>query len=278
MFRLGFGNTKTIMDDDFKAGTVITPQDSTSQINDQRPPMPPNPDRRPTPPRPPLAPLADDPFKADPPSLRPQFKSGSGQTGGGKGKKVLLVVIFLVVLAAVAYGVYYWQHQRVNKLASQNDGYSQQIADLQKQVSQLKADNSKKAPPANQNIIKVKELGIQLTVPDSLKDLTYVTKTGSSDGKITIAATFTTRSLLTKDTNCTAARGPIGTISKVTGTYPTNPTESDGTLIKQFSNFYVSYSHSQSSCSAEGNTTANLLQTGQSADLQLAASSVTEIK
>lgn len=210
-------------------------------------------------------PVADDPFKADDASLhlpgRPETSSLPPQQpnkprgSGGKGKTILWVVIVIVLLAACSFGVYTWQHSQVNSQANQVKDQSSQIKNLQSQIDKLKAD-AKKTMPAdmtNTNIIKLPELGVQITVPDSLKDLTYTISTSKlTSGESFTSADLTTKSLLASDPACTTAKGPLGAITKATGTYPSKPTldNAAGQLVKQFDGYYIGNVTPQSACSA----------------------------
>ncbi len=118
---------------------------------------------------------------------------------------------------------------------------------------------------ANQNVVKIPELGIQITVPDSIKDLTYQTTSGTlNDGAHATMARFSTSSLATTDAKCGASSGPLGVLESVSGQYPTNIQQTAlndyGELIKQFPTFYVSYFSQNAACSANATTQATATQ------------------
>ena len=57
-------------------------------------------------------------------------------------------------------------------------------------------------PPANQNVVKIPELGIQMTVPNDIKDLTYQVSTVMlRNGKQATLAMFSTKALTVLDSN-----------------------------------------------------------------------------
>lgn len=288
------------MDEELKSGAVITPETSPSDgsqnidvtISPDTAPTatntPPTADPEPTdnfgtsendvtPPAPaPLPSLADDPFKADIPAP-PSQKPPKTKRAGGMSKPLLILIVVILMLAAAA-GVYFWQHSQVNSAQGKSDGLNQQISNLQKQINDLKKANqqaAQKPATSDQNVIKVTELGIQFTVPDSIKDLTYTVKTNTfGTNQTELTAYFTTASLLAKDKQCSSDDGAVGAISKVTGTYPTKPTpdNTDGPLTKQFSTFYVSYSRGQAACSMD--KTVQALQASQASALQEAVKNV----
>ena len=154
-----------------ESGAVITPQNSSSDSQDQN-----QPDNQPTNQNQGQEPiLKDDPFKPDQPS--PDMPKKPAKSGGGKskGKVVMLIVLVLLLAAAVGYGVYYWQHKQVNDQATTIQAQQKQIDALQAQVKDLEANN-KKLVVVN-NTFKFPEISIQLTLPTSIQDLVYVTST-----------------------------------------------------------------------------------------------------
>ncbi|MEO8785021.1 MAG: hypothetical protein ABI221_01730 [Candidatus Saccharimonadales bacterium] len=267
-----------------QTGAVVTPTAPAAPVPDMMPdpasdPAPafiPTalPTSEPTPQ--PVAPLTEDPFKPDDASMKTPKQPRSS---GGMGKKILWVIIIIVLLAACAFGVYTWQHKQVNSQANQLQSQSSQIQDLQAQVSKLQADAKKAAATTpSLNVIKIPELGIQITVPDSLKDLTYtISNSKLTNGQSFTSADLTTKSLLASDPACTTAKWPLGSITKVTGTYPSKPTNdiAAGQLVKQFTGYYIGNVTPQSSCSA--NKATQDLTISQIAAIKTALSSVTTL-
>jgi outer membrane murein-binding lipoprotein Lpp len=188
-------------------------------------------------------------------------------------KKALIFVLVLVLIGGVGYGVYYWQQQQVKTLNTEVNTLTVQAAGLNKQITtlnaQVKAD-TKTAAVANQNVIKITNLGIQITVPDSIKDLTFTTSSTTESG-------LSTASLTSKNATCSATDMPLGNLNKATGTYPANPTinNAPGALVKQFNGFYIAYSSPQAACSND--TLTNGYQTTQLDVLRAALPTVTQI-
>jgi hypothetical protein len=88
---------------------------------------------------------------------------------------------------------------------------------------------------------------------------------------------LTTKSLLASDPACSANKGPVGAISKVAGTYPAQPTNenSAGSLVKQFSGYYIALGTPQAACS--DNKATNDLNSSQLAALKTAVKTVAPI-
>jgi hypothetical protein len=106
--------------------------------------------------------------------------------------------------------------------------------------------------PAATGNFDIKELGMRLTLPDSLKDLTYSVKDITlPNGKPAKAVYFSTAALTSTDANCSAADAPLGVMQLVPGQYPTGDQDAFfnyGKLLKQFPNAFVTYTSSQGSC------------------------------
>lgn len=176
-----------------------------------------------------------------------------------KGLKITGVIFLaLLLLGASGFGVYTWMQN--TQLKTDLSGRDGKIDDLNKQVTKLTADN-KTASQTQQtdttgNTLKITELGISITLPDAAKDATY-----SYAGKTTSAGvdrstvTLSTKTLTDFDVACSSFGGapPLGTLNKVTGQYPkdANAQTTSGTLIKQFSGYYIVYSSPQSVCSTK---------------------------
>jgi hypothetical protein len=94
------------------------------------------------------------------------------------------------------------------------------------------SDNTKTVEPEPQatvkdrNVVKIPELGIQITVKDTIKDLTYeanVDQTKNKYGQIGAFAYFSTAALTALDAGCGPDDGPLGAISTIQGQYPGDP-------------------------------------------------------
>lgn len=132
----------------------------------------------PTPPKP-----MEDPFKADPAPVT----SGKVKRGG-KGKKVLLFLLILILLGGVGYGVYYWQHQQVDTLAKQNQGLTAEVAALKTEVVNLKEESAAEAevvvPTADELVMASAKVACEATIdPTSKKALVYTQGTSGADKK-----------------------------------------------------------------------------------------------
>ncbi len=84
-------------------------------------------------------------------------------------------------------------------------------------------------------VIKVSEAGFQITVPNSIKDLTYHAVGG--------VVNFSTASITAAIPECAANRGSgaFQTVTRGNGTYQPPSNASNGGLIKQYSGYYLSY-------------------------------------
>ena len=174
-------------------------------------------------------------------------------------KKVLLVILVLLLIGGAGYGAYYYQQQQINNLNGQISTLNSQATNLNKQIStlqsQLKA--ARTTVTTNQNVVKITNLGFQLTVPDSIKDLTFTTTS-------TTNSSLSTTSLTTADPACadSAATSGLGLFTKGTGVYNAKAiVASPPTLVKQFNGFYITYSSPQAACSTKA--AAQTLQTAQ---------------
>lgn len=147
---------------------------------------------------------------------------------------VIILITAVVSLGVAGGGVWYWQDQQAKKqkedsdkkvaeLQKQVDDSKKQIEDSEKELEELKkstsnTSSSSGSSSSNSNTFKVKELGIQFTLPSSISDAYYVMN-GSDD------ANFTTKSLVSlggKD--CEAGSSapsvdPIGSISLKSGEF-----------------------------------------------------------
>ena len=167
------------------------------------------------------------------------------QRGFG-GLAILLVILALV--ATVGAGYYVWQNQnKKDKTAAQ---------------STAQTDQSTPTPPtaqtvADKNVIEIKELGIKITVPDSIKDLTYTYKTSkAADDREMLVAYFSTQKLTNLDDKCSSSvNAPLGAIGKVNGVYIAVGAYDD--LVKQYPSYYLDYGRPQSQCS-DNDTTQQL--------------------
>lgn len=174
---------------------------------------------------------------------------------------IVLVVLILIVFVGGIYGVYAYQQNKIKKLNTQVTSLTSQTSALNTEISNLKNSPSASintSSSSTQTIFKVPELGMSLTVPAALADLTYVTNSAKD------TANLSTTNLSTLDSTCTASAStaPLGSLSKTNGQYPTSSSATT-TLVKQFSTYYISYTKPSSACSnvTQINTLVNSLTT-----------------
>ena len=190
---------------------------------------------------------------------------------GFSGIEILMVVVIVALIGVVGYMVYKNKHQP-NKIVTVTKTV---VTPASKNTTPT---TTTPQTQTNQNIVKFPELGIEITVPDSIKDLTYVTEyqTDSTNGKPITYARLTTKSLEQLDSSCSASDSALGVITKGIGTYPgQNPPTFDnyGDLQKQLTGFFIGYSRSKAACSQTASTL-----TVQSQQTDVLVSSLTTIK
>jgi cytoskeletal protein RodZ len=167
------------------------------------------------------------------------------QSGFSIVEAVLIVAVVGVIGAA---GWFVYQHNRV-KVTSAAQGTTQTTTTQPTQTT------------TGQNVVKIPELGIQIIVPDSIKDLTYKTETVTlRNGNQAILARFSTASLTAANPSCGPSSSVLGTLEKASGQYPTEKEDETnvldyGTLIKQFPTFYISGSIAHAGICPTGSTT-----------------------
>lgn len=145
--------------------------------------------------------------------------------------------------------------------ASSRAALETRIKDLEAQLEIYQPPSKAGMPPeshkATGTAFKLPELGIQLTLPASLSDLSYTTMSGKlQSGQAYTVAYVSTTSLVAMDKACDSA---LGALSKVSGRYPATgatPENSIRSIVEQFPNFYISYQHPQSLCSDDNSVEA----------------------
>lgn len=156
----------------------------------------------------------------------------------------LLVIIIIILICFVGWFIYHTDHK--TKSTATTTATSARSSD-------------KSASPSTTSVVKIPELGIEITVPNSLKDLIYTASSPTTvNGENSIAVGFSTPQLAAADPGCTAAHDPLGNLSKTDGQYPANATDenSSGQLVKQFPTFYIAYNPSQGECASPSNASA----------------------
>lgn len=180
------------------------------------------------------------------------------------------LVVIVVITVLVTGGTLIYRHNR-NKTANSTSSSVN---------ASTTSPTTSSTSSTNQNIKKIPELGIQITVPDSIKDLTYTPGTVTSNGQSMPVADFSTQSLTVMEPACASTNQPstaLGRLAKTNGQYPADASTASGKLVKQFSTYYIiSYNAPQASC-AVNNGSAEKLRESQVADFQAALSSVQQI-
>lgn len=158
-------------------------------------------------------------------------------------KYILVVAVTTVIFGGATY-------YATNRAAvSDKAALEAKVTELESQIEGLKSKST-------DSIFKFSELGIQLTIPESIKDLTYATTSGNiKSGQSYTGADVTTSAIIKLDKSCYSG---LGALSKVSGQYPSSPTpdNSIGPLLKQFPTFYIAYQHPQSLCSNDDSVNA----------------------
>jgi hypothetical protein len=117
---------------------------------------------------------------------------------------------------------------------------------------------SKTSTPST-SVVKIPQLGIEFTVPNAIKDVVYTVNPSRtlSTGQKVQSVTLSTETITKLSANCsdTGSAPPLGTISKTTGKYASDPDVAlnnvSGALVKQFPTYYVSYISPQATCSSD---------------------------
>lgn len=165
-------------------------------------------------------------------------------------KITALITLLIAVIGSITYSVYAWQ---------KNETLSSSVSDKNSQISKLNDELSLLKPglktESKVNTVTIKELGISVTVPDSIKDITYSYKSYKSSGSVRETVKFSTKTLTdtyASTAECTSfgSAPPLGELSKIVGDYPKEPNvdNTPGRLVKQFNGYYVAYSSPQSVC------------------------------
>lgn len=151
-------------------------------------------------------------------------------------------------------------HQ-VNNAGQHNNSADSRPADTPNTPTGTTSGTTNKATPAPHKVENIPELGIQITVPEDIQDLTYQIGTVKLlNGHMATIAKFSTKTLTSLNASCSASFGPLGSLEKVAGDYPSNDKFAMldyGTLVKQFATFYIASGTPNASCA----TTASVAET-----------------
>jgi hypothetical protein len=196
----------------------------------------------------------------------------------------VLLIIFIVLLSGGIFGTLgYFEGigQQVNSTpVVKNNTHSKHInispdTKTTKITSGIKQNKQINIPTpiviqaqvGTNGIIKIPELGIELAVPDSIKDIVYTidnSASGSlSTGQQVTTVILSTQSLSRLFPDC-AVKGSapaLGYLSRVSGQYPKNPDVDLGNvaggLVKQYHTFYIGYNSPQAVCSYNSDNTVS---------------------
>lgn len=157
------------------------------------------------------------------------------------------LIFLVIVLLATAAGL----------VADKQSG--NQSEQLKPNVVQLGTQPSTKDSNPTTTTLELSALGVDMTVPNAIEDLTYAAPNVSGGYGIS------TKTLTNDDAQCiaTGSAPPLGDFFKGTGKYP-GLTAAHGRLAKQFVDFYIAWNSPQAPCSA--NTTVTKLANN---DMQL---------
>lgn len=232
------------------------------------PELTPAPESTPTPTPTPLPPASEP----EPASI-PLTPEETPKKRRSLGKSIALVIVILLAIAGVGYSVYaYMQNTSQQSALSDKDA---QITALNKQISTLKAEATSDTTTTDTsttsgNVIVIRELGISITVPDSIKDLTYsYSPTVNKDALVQFSTkTLTDKYVATGECSSSGTAPPLGALERMSGQAPA--TLMSSMLVKQFSGYYITYSSPQAVCAQS--------QTTVPAELQIFKDSLSTVK
>ena len=155
------------------------------------------------------------------------------------------VLVFVIALGAI-FGVYKWQHDKVVSLTQSVQAADAKAVPLEKQIQTLNNSLISAEPNVanNKNLFRLPSLGIELTIPDELAD---ITSSSNSNGTV---VNMSTQALTQLDPGCTASFGngkALGDFSIVTGDFKNT---ANSILIKQFPNYFIAYTAPPATCSS----------------------------
>jgi hypothetical protein len=189
------------------------------------------------------------------------MKSKFNQDGFG-GLEIMLVLAVLLLVAGIGSYLYTKHHRlAVNTLkvaTSPTSAAPGTAVAGSTSPGGIPASAGQKAgtpSPTTTTVIKISTEGFQITVPDSLKDLTYHITAGAND---TDTITFSTAKLTAAVPACAADQknGAFDIITRGQGAYPTPANPSSGALLKQYPGVYIAYTLPNAPC-AKGLSTEN---------------------
>lgn len=164
---------------------------------------------------------------------------------GLAGLGVLLIIVILAILSFVGWFIYHSSHKTKANL-DKTVSVSSQQADTKtvKKVAPVPAPT----PTPTVKTFTFKEYGVKITLPDSLKDLSYMPKIIDNGDGTKATDLFLNYASLAKDIDaCNTTKGSDGNfaaLNKSSGQFPADQAYAQvGGLLKQFATFYISASY-----------------------------------
>ena len=206
---------------------------------------------------------------------------------GFSGLELLLIVAVVLVVAGIGSYVYSKHHGSGGSLFGSNKTATPVVYNGSANSSapngipagaggsagsSASGSSSSSSSSTNQTVIQVAAAGFQISVPDSIKDLTYHVSTSGT----TSTVTFSTSSLTAAIPACsaTSSNGAFDTVVRGPGTYQANPS---GGLLKQFNGYYLAYVLPKGPCAKNLSPQNQSLLDAQAQDFYTALSTVQAI-
>jgi len=168
------------------------------------------------------------------------------------------LIITVIVILTLPIGMFVYTHMSSkttnppSKSRSLSSGQTETIESSPIQSNKVSQNNNLLGTANNQSVLEIPELGIELTnIPVSIKDLNYIVNVRHSDPSGWTSAWFSTTTLTSKDTNCSASVGSLGILEKVIGTYRN---EHHVAFVKQYDGFWIAHESPQAPCSEDKDT------------------------
>lgn len=170
---------------------------------------------------------------------------------GFAGLELMLVLGVLLLIVGIGAFVYSKNHHGglfSKKPASSGQGTSTGTSTSPDGIpGGANSGTTTTSPPPGKTDVTVKEGSFKITVPDSMKDLTYHLLSNSG-GVMTFA--FSTATLTKAIPGCaaTSGNGAFQTILRGSGTYPGPANPSSGGLLRQYDSYYLAYNLPNAPC------------------------------
>lgn len=171
------------------------------------------------------------------------MSSSSGYSGNQQGFGSLGLLLIGVILLIGGIGVYVFTQRPTSQPASTESSTATTSTGTSTSPGGIPGGangGTTTGTAASTNIVKITSVGMQLTVPDSLKDLTYALKPVAGGAT---EVTFSTKTLAGRVPSCAADQGSgaFQTVTRGPGSYPGPANPSSGALLKQYDSYYFAY-------------------------------------